>query len=209
MVIMSDFSRPNFTKTNCIKLSENFQRVGILFYFYDDNKKLNFLFGIDYKHWELTDLGGMRSNGEDFMDTALREVYEESMCTIDMRDKKIDIYNTSMIVHNNEIAILFQPIEIDDLCLLIKSHRKNFVEGLKKNCEKRFLENVFLTWIDGESLLKLIQNNKNLIELPTFMSNVIKGENLPRDKYYPKIYDRISNFLEPIMPEICKLLNKS
>jgi len=112
MIIMTDYSKPQISLTRKVDLNKKFIRVGILFYFYDSNDELNFLFGIDSNHWELTDLGGIRLHSEDFMDAAIREAYEESMGFIDMRNDKTEIYDNSIIVYNKEIAIIFKQIVI-------------------------------------------------------------------------------------------------
>ena len=157
MRIMSE-QLPHISLTRKIDLNKKFIRVGILFYFYDIDDELNFLFGIDSNHWELTDLGGIRGNNEDFLDAAIREAYEESMGIIDMRNDKKDIYDNSIIVYNKDIAIIFKQVIITDLHSLIILHRKKYLDGIKKRLDKKFLENSFLIWIKASDVIKLVNN---------------------------------------------------
>ena len=202
---MANISKPQINLTKQVDLKKKFTRVGIVFYFYS-NDELNFLLGVDSDNWELTDLGGIKLQGEDFMDTALREAYEESMRVIDMRKNKEAIYNNSIIVHNESLAIIFNQVEISSLPSLIISHRKNFIDGRNTNSERRFLENSFLVWIKSSDILNLL--NKKQVTLPSFLSNVISSEEKGKNVYYPQIYDKVSEFLNPIMSQLCLLLQK-
>jgi len=151
------------SRTNEI-ISHNFKRSSIIPYFISNNENYYFL-AIDSESKNLTDMGGKIENGENFLESAIRELEEESLNIFTQFSpsdfkKSISIYDENNIITFKKIKIDFE--EADDMC-------KNFKKKLKKikklkNPPEHLIENDSILYI-SENELKNICKGKTSVKM--------------------------------------------
>lgn len=88
-------------------------RSGVILYTYHNNK-LYFGFGVDKVYNEFSDFGGKIESGENVIETAIRELNEESLGLFQLTKKDID---DSLMLYNDNMAIIFVKFDADVLTI--------------------------------------------------------------------------------------------
>jgi hypothetical protein len=166
------------------------KRIGIIPYYIINNVIYYFLC-VDANYGTFTDPGGTIERGEDFLISATRELYEESMGTFDYRssDNIEFIKNSSTLIHNNIMGIIFQYIKLDspdDICYIFRERYEQAL--LNKNTEKHLIENSYLLWISQDDLKLLCSDNfHGKIPLPESLKELLlPNPLLPKNLIIPK-----------------------
>lgn len=193
-----------------------FKRSGIVFYFKEDNE-LNFIFALDAAHGEMTDMGGTIEYSENFVETGIREAYEESLGIFNFLDHQDYIKNNTISVYNNKMIIMFQYITVNKE-KLISFFKLKHLECMYNN---QPYENSSLFWISESNLRKLLEINtpnkicksisiyrESNIPLPKYISESLSSLYNYNILHYPIIYDKIKKLLNPVFDKLMKKIKK-
>lgn len=151
------------------------KRCAIIPYFILNDEKY-FMLAIDKNRGYLTDLGGNINNGEDFITSAIRELYEESLQIIDLRDNYDHVKNNSISYINGRYCIIFQPFSRINALKISLRFREKYLDPSSQELDPVFLENSYLIYISEKKLLKLIDGRDD-IKLPNDLFKGLKSIN--------------------------------
>lgn len=162
------------------------KRSSIIPFFLKNGTKYYFL-AISAEYDQVNDMGGRIDPGEDFLESAIRELNEESVCVFDYKDNYNYIADNSITIYDDNNIITFVNISYkSDLC---EDFEENYKLALKDlNTDPVYLENRHMIYISEEDLKNLCKNEK--VKMPKKLSKII-GE----FKYYPNIYLDLKNTL--------------
>jgi len=178
--------KKNYDKT-CFKsltkyVSKTFIRSGITPYIIEDNETIYF-FCIDTKYDEITDPGGSVKKNENYLESSLRELEEETLGLFDFRDMKDYIEKNSVILYNRSYCMIFQECRVEDKLDICKKYSERY--EIHKDKEP---ENSFLIWIKEGDLKKLSVGEK--VDMPEELKKIVGMEK------YPNIYSKIKCILK-------------
>lgn len=142
----------NYTKNIPNEYYYSFTRASVVPYFVVDGER-RFLFGVSSDSDLLCDLGGGVDENEDFIDAAIRELYEESMGLISIDYDSI--LENSIAMYNEFNVVLFILVEIEDADELCNQFHETYIEGIQDNLDSVYLETSYMLWI-SESDLRLL-----------------------------------------------------
>lgn len=154
----------------------DFERCGIIPYFFDDDGDLFIYLGVDKKYNELTDFGGRVSSREDFIRTAKRELEEEArrvfenMAYVDLRN--------CLCIHSKTDVIIFMPTQRRDPDAVRKSfHTKRYLTPYEMN--RRIYNEMSDILLLNESLIQqeLLENKSKFIykRVHALISNTVNN----------------------------------
>lgn len=201
------------TKTKNLPLETNFDRSGLVPYFVDKGE-IYFIFALDTKYGEMTDMGGGIEDNEDFVDTAIRELYEESLGIFDFQNDKKFVIENSICVYNSRMTIIFQEIKNFDYKTVLTQYRNLYRDFVYKGNSANLIENSLLLWISSKNVKNLLKTNNTLhetkipkyvltdIQLPDCLSKTVTNVLYRNIKSYPKFYDRVKELLEKIIDSV-------
>jgi hypothetical protein len=171
-----------FDKCAIFEIPESFhdklKRSCIIPYFSADGEN-HYMLAIDKRTGKLTDMGGTVDEGEHFLDSALRELEEESMGVFTYQD----LSTNSVCMYNEKEVKIFQEIIADfEVALDLCSHfREEFLERCRnKNIDDCLVENTHMLYISETNLRKLCKNEN--VPLPE------EFQELCDFTTYPKLY---------------------
>lgn len=140
-------------------LKENLENAQLAF---STDKSVNiwFALGVDARFGELTDCGGFRGRLESIVDTAVRELQEESMGIFNFSSSagRIKIQNSPAIVGEKSCIVFVEidnPLNFgfpDKLPHAFMCSRSSF---LNRRVAKSCLENSLMYWLSAEDLMGL------------------------------------------------------
>jgi len=192
--VESDKSETKFIELKKYNIDVMFRRAGIIPYFFDEKTdEYYFFFGIDLNHNELTDFGGMVNTGENFVDTAVREMSEESLnifnCTSDA------VIEAGKLIYSvdHSMAIILLPISFESESSAIENCNNiciGYASAKKKSVGK--IENSNIMWLTGSDLKKLVLEQSTAVPIPASLQATI---NLTG--FYPSLYKEVRRRLEP------------
>jgi hypothetical protein len=142
-----------FTKTKNIPLSKKFNRIIIIPYIIDSDKKY-FCMGIDSKYGNLIDFGGPILPGENFIKTIQRNLKCESLNMFDLSEE---------YVCNNSYS-LYDNVQI--LCLIkVEANMSNICKTFfDKNSLKMMITKSSLLWVPEQIFYSLLKRNESIID---------------------------------------------
>jgi hypothetical protein len=215
-----------YSKTKNLSKKIKFKRSGLIFY-YIENNEIYFILAIDSIYGEITDLGGGVEITENFLQTATREAYEESLGFLDYRGKEDDIHQKSLCIYDSDTIIIFFQIQIDKE-LLLSNYKIKHIELIYNG---KHIENSSLIYISSNDFSKIINIEHTLKYNPSYISDNKKiyrsikynNTNIPLPIYisnslssfyneiiinYPPMYNKIRKMLKPLFKKIiqnCKI----
>ncbi len=193
-------------------LRDDFVRSGMIPYFKLGHSRYYFVF-IDRYYGTIIDGGGHVEKGEDFIDTAIRELTEESLnifnCTYE------DIIDNSMCIFDQNSIIIFYEVDITskkEALSYCQEFRKYFNHCQRSYCREETKENSYLIYIEEEDLINVCDNKiidlpreflvmfKENITVPTKNSDLSFVEEFRNGlTVYPKVYPLISNLIKDFL----------
>lgn len=168
-----------FSKSKRSSIIPFFERKGVKYYF----------LAISAEYDQVNDMGGRIDPGEDFLESAIRELNEESVYVFDYRDNYDYIANNSITIYDDNNIITFVNINVDNENYLCEEFEENYKLALKDaDTDPVYLENRHMIHISEEDLKDLCKNEK--VKIPKKLSKIIC-----EFKYYPNIYLDLKNTL--------------
>jgi len=156
---------------------KNFLRAGVIPFTIKEDKKY-FCLGIDAKYGTLTDFGGGVKRNEHFLNAACRELEEESLGIFDFRSNECmeKLNSNSLTIHDNNTAIIFVNVNIDNMDDITRLYNKKVVTASKP-------ENSGIIWIPEDVFFYLIKSGKT----------ICSGKHV-----YPSVYKVVNDLLRSV-----------
>jgi len=131
-------------------LKKKHRRGGVIPYVYEKGK-LNFLLGVDSQTRELTDFGGGIKHDENTLVGSIREFREESKGIFDYN---LNDYSRSLSVSDNEMSILFYPVDKKWLTDAIIKFEDTFITEGENECDEIYT----IQWYPETEFFNMIES---------------------------------------------------
>jgi len=141
--------------------NESITRTGIILYTYNPRqpKNIQFLMGIDQNSRDLCDFGGGRKTNENVLESALRELSEETRGIFGSEITTETIRKSSILTNKVNEIIFF--VYVDPKWIDIAEHK--FMEAKNNGIDTELCYNELsgLVWIDAEEFYRLFNSKGN------------------------------------------------
>jgi len=188
--------------TCTIPLTRTFQSVSIIPYT-EYHGRRHYFMCIDAIHREITGPGGCREKGETFIDTATRELDEETIGLFSFRsaEEKAHIYNNSVSLFNQDTLLIFQRVGVTNPLSICQTYQYRYWQARHVGAPSHYLENLALIWISEDDLRSIVCTGRSEpVAMPPELGGLIRS---PHTAHNPKAY---TNMYPPLYSRLRAIL---